>query len=209
MSDTQNAEPQSPATPAATAAPPVATPAPVNMTSDQLKARLDEERGKTEQRILKALGVEKIDDVKAVLESARKAEDAKKTEAEKLLSRIGELEPAAKKAAEYEAVIKERATVEMQALTDAQRTAVTAIGGDDPAAQLRAITALRPTWATSEPAKTDPKPATTAPATAAPAPAPTTQPTNHRAVYEQMKQTNPMQAAQYLMRHRLEIYPNQ
>jgi hypothetical protein len=179
------------------------------MTSDQLKARLDEERGKGLQSALKRLGFDKIDDAETFLKTARTAADAQKTEAEKMRERLAALEPLESEVKTYRETLGNVVKGELEKLIDAQRTAVIALGGEDPAKQLHALAALQPTWTTAaiEPAKEVPKPATTAPATAAPAPAPTTPPTNHRAVYEQLKQTNAMQAAQYLMRHRLDIYP--
>lgn len=205
-----------PATTGAATPPPAATAtgAPVGITSDQLRDRLAEERTKAEAKFLKDLGFEKADDLKALVKNAKAADDANKSEAEKLRARVGELEPAAKRVADLEAVVKARAESELASISEAQRAAVAAIAGEDPAAQLRAITALRPTWATSTAAHgatapaAAPPPATTAPPNAAPTPAPTTSPTNHKAVYESLKQSNPIAASQYLMRHRLEIYPN-
>jgi hypothetical protein len=85
----------------------------------------------------------------------------------------------------------------MATLTEAQRSAVIAAAGDSPAAQLRVVTALRPTWVAAAPASTT---------SAAPAPAAvTTTNPNHRQIYEDMKKQNPFAASHYLLKHQTEI----
>lgn len=183
-------------------------PAQVQMPSDVLAARLDEERRKGAAALLKDLGVENIDAIKAVIAAAKQAEDAKKTEAEKLLGRISELEPAAKRVAELEAVVKAQADAALQSLTEAQRAAVTSalqtLGkADDPAAQLSMVAAVRsaaPVAATAQ----APAPATTTPQVHAPAPA-NPAVANHLASWESLKKTNPVEAARYYITHRAAI----
>lgn len=198
-----------PAAPIApTAAPPATTanPAQVNMSSDILKSRLDEAASSARAKLLKELGFDKPEDAKAAIAAAKAAEDAKKTETERLTAQIAELTPQAQRAKDLEAVVKARAESELASLTDAQRAAVVALGGEDHAAQLRAITALRPTWAASPPSAPTPPtpPAPTAPNGAPPAPS-SPGATNHLAVWESLQKTNPVEAARYLVRNRAAI----
>jgi hypothetical protein len=87
---------------------------------------------------------------------------------------------------------------------------VTAIAGDDPSARLRAIDALKPTWAAPQ-ADAAGAPVATVPATTAPrptAPSETAAPaiTDHRAEYDRLEQQNPFAAAAYAARHPREIF---
>jgi hypothetical protein len=172
-----------------------------------LPERLARERTAGIKDALKTLGVEDIKDAKAALDAHKASEEAKKTETEKLRAERDALSPKAKRVTELEAIISERATLEVAALTDAQKAAVARIAGDDPGAQLRAIDALKPTWATTPVAPSAapiPKPATTSPTAAAPAP--TAAPTDNKlATWEAIKATNPMMAASFFLQHQTEI----
>jgi len=107
---------------------------------------------------------------------------------------------------QLEATITARATREMGALTQAQQAAVTAIAGNDAAAQLRAIDALAPTWAAPAPGQAPPAPPIPAPGQSAPVnpnpppPNPNPQP-NVQATYADLQRRNPVQAANYLLMH--------
>lgn len=203
MSDTTQA-PTAPTGTAAPAAPTavtspdtVPTPAPTATTSEDppwFKPRMDRER----KSWLKQLGVETDDDAKAAFAELKKRRESELSDQEKLRAQVAELQATAARAKTLESAIASRADAELAALTEAQRSAVTALAGDDPAARLNAITALRPTWAAPAPAAPAPiaAPATTSPASAAPAPtAPATD--NVLATYEALVKRNPMQAAQY------------
>ena len=187
--DTQSGAPVAPpaAAPAAPPPPAAAAAAASDGEPNWLPARLERER----KAVLKALGVENVDDAKAALAELDAALKATKAENEALSTALaahvkGALEP----------------------LTDAQRAAVLALAPDDPAAQLRALEALRPTWASPASAP----PAVAAPPTATP-PADTsagrsapndgaaTSPPDHKAIHAELEKTNPVAAARYAVAH--------
>jgi hypothetical protein len=177
---------------------------------DWLPKRLEQAKRSATDEALKALGVESFDAAKAAIAKAKQLEESQKSEQQKLNERIAALEPEAKKAAEFAAVIAKHADVELAKLTDEQRAAVLAIAGDDKTRALATVEALRPTWvkaAVSAPAP-PPPPANTAAATAAPVGSaiPTV---NHKATWEALKATNPVYAAHYLRAHSADIFPPQ
>lgn len=199
------------AQPPQAAPPPAAAPSQSAKTSSDsekphwLDARLERER----KAVLRDLGVEDVEAAKAAL-----AELAAKREGEK---------SAAQRAAELDAALKaERETVgamrdalnafasgAMAALSEAQRAAVTAVAGDDPAKQVRTIEAMRPTWAASAAAPEAPAPpsppADTAPARGAPSDGGGVSPPDTRAVYDELRKTNPIIAARYAQANGLHI----
>lgn len=198
------ATPAAPSAPADTAppAPPAApTPAPVPTpsatpedTADPawLAGRLERER----KAILRELGVSDVANAKAALAAYRDQQEAAKSEAQRQAERIAQLELQAKRTADLEAVLATKAEREFGGLTNAQRAAVEAIAGADPAARLRAIDALRPTWDAAPSARPLAAPASTSAAAPAPAPtAPAEQ--NVLATYEALASTNPAAAAAY------------
>lgn len=195
--------------PAVTAPPP--GPAPIGITSEQLKERLAEERDKSRKALLAELGFEKPEDLKTLVTTAKQRAEAEKTETERLTGRVKALEPLETEVAALREAVATQAKDALAGLTESQRAAVLAVAGDSPAAQIKTIAALRPTWAGAPAAPAapaePPPPATTTPAGAAPAPAPSSSPTDHKAAYEALKTRNPVAAAQYLTRHRFEIYP--
>lgn len=176
-------------TPEAPAAPAAPAEEKVTMTPAQLKARLAEEREKAEKRVAAELGVS-VADAKAAMAKAKALEDEKLTETERLKNRNAELE---KQIVEREAAARREgarpyAEAQMAALTEAQRAVVTGFAGDDPEAQIKAIKALSPTWATAPAAPPPPAPLappanTAPPAGAKPAPGSAT-PIDHRAEYD-------------------------
>lgn len=169
-----------------------------------LAARLERERTAT----LKAVGFDSADDAKASKEELKKRRDAEKSETERLKSENVELAAKAKRVDELAAVVDANAKAELASLTESQRAGVLSIAGDDAGLQLKAIAAMRPTWATA-PATATTKPvaapATTAPVNAAPSPANATASPSHLATWERLKETNPVQAAHYLVANQHEI----
>lgn len=198
-------------TPAPAAPAPPPGPAPIGITSEQLKERLAEERDKSRKALLAELGFEKPEDLKTLVTTAKQRAEAEKTETERLTGRVKALEPLETEVAALREAVAAQAKDALAGLTESQRAAVVAVAGDSPAAQIKTIAALRPTWAGAPAAPAapaaPPPPATTTPAGAAPAPAPSSSPTDHKAAYEALKTRNPVAAAQYLTRHRFEIYP--
>lgn len=212
------------------AAAPVAVPAAPPLASSDaavdpnwFKPRLERERKAT----LKAAGFDSEEDAKAAAKALKDQREAEKALATKLAERDVELTKTKTRAEQLEAATKEYAGRMLIGLTEAQKKAVSDIAGDDPAAQIKAITALTPTWAKEEAAAVAavaaaaPPAVATAPVAAAPAaaapPANTApgrvapvggdgSPPNHRAVYEKLKETNPFAAADYAMRHAADVY---
>jgi hypothetical protein len=226
----QPAAAQSPAPPPATApaqpAPPPATPpsaqaAPAAVDPSAkppwLDERLERERRATQEKILKDLGVEDVDAAKKAIADAKAKADAEKSAAEKAAEYKTKLDAESRRAAEYEATLKEHAARMLVGLTDEQKAAVSKLAGDDPLKQLQTIQALAPTWAKREAegaaaaaaaaaakaaanAATVP-PHTTAPPATAPSGTQQTSPPNHREVYEALRKTNPFAASQYATEH--------
>lgn len=216
---------------APTATPPQPAPAQPAGSQDPepgwLNERLKRAEASAQARLLQQLGVAKLEDAQSVLAAHKSAEDAKKSDAEKFAATSAELERAKARAQQLEESTKTWATAEMAKLDAAKQGAVTAIAGDDPAAQLKAIAALAPTWgqpaapaaaaqstaaagatgaaATQQAAA----PATSAPPANAPdGNTPTQSPVDHKAVYERLTRENPWQANIYARDHAREIFPN-
>lgn len=200
MSDATEGAPAPAATTAPATAAPQIPPADANAEPFWLKGRLERAEEQARKALLTELGITDPGAAKAALEAAKKAEEANKTaeqRAAELAQKLGTVQTEAERQA---AVIQEYAARMFGVLTADQQGAVKAIAGDDPAAQLRAINALGPTWAKQAEAAAPapaPKPATTAPAPDAPAGAATGSPPDHRAVYSDMRSRNPFAAAAY------------
>lgn len=138
------------------AAPPVAQPpiaepaktgAKVEMTSDELKRRLDETRSKTREEarleFLKSFGVSDEAALKTAIAEQKRLEDEKRTDLEKRDALIKSLEPKAQRADELLTIVKTMAEEQEAALTEAQKAVVAQLAGDDPAKRISVIKALR------------------------------------------------------------------
>jgi hypothetical protein len=197
MSDTTATPVAAPITidPSAAKPAPVATAPPENEKPSWLDARLERERAKA----LKDAGFESAEDAKKASEELKAKREAEKSAAQK----AAELEAALKtKTAREEALtstLSGYAKTQLAGLTEAQRNAVAAVAGDDPAKQLQTIEALKPTWASaSAPATPAPVvPKDTAPAAAAPKDAGNVSAPDLKAVYEELVKTNPVLAARF------------
>lgn len=204
--------------PAPVAAAPPAAPAPPNEPHvgepGWLPERLKRAEESARAAVLKELGITDPAQAKAALDAAKAAEEAQKTQAQKDAERIATLTQSSSRLAEAEAVAKARADYEMAKLTEVQKAAVAGLAGEDPISQLRAITALAPTWGQqAAPAPAAPSapaapviPASSTTAGAAPAPA-TISGTDHKGRLAELQKTNPVAAAHYLAAHTKEIYP--
>lgn len=204
--------------------PPVETPKPQvladSLPSDALKARIDAAKATGRAEFLRELGVTDPEQLKAALAMAAAAEDAKRSDAEKLAIHLSELDKTRASLAEAKSAIGLLWAEQSAALTPEQLEAVNALAGDDPTAKVKTLGVLRKTWATQAaqqsaaaqtPAAAPPTapaqtPATTSPSGGAPPPTTTSQ-TDHKAVYEQLSKTNPVKAARYLNAHEREIFP--
>lgn len=111
--------------------------------ADAFNARLDQAKASGQKAALEALGIKSVDEGKKLLADLRAAEDAKKSEHQKLSERLTVLEPEAAKAKEYAATIASYAKTEFDALPDEAKKLVTAQAGEDSHLRLKAIGALR------------------------------------------------------------------
>lgn len=207
--------PAAAAPPPAPPPPPAAAPAPAgdDGAPPWLPARLQREREAAQREVLSQLGVPDLATARQQIQAATAAATT------------------TARAATLEQTVKQRADYELGFLTDAQRSAVKTLAGDDPARVLTVIDSLRPTWGAPSASATPPAPqqvgvpATTAPAAppaAAPAAAPppaaapaadtapgrtapggTPAPTapTHTSVYAALLKSNPFAAAEYGRRH--------
>lgn len=195
--------------------------APPPQEPNWLKPRLGQAENAGRKSVFAALNVKDEAEAKALVEKARQTEEAQKTELQKAQDRNKELEARAARATVLEDTVKRRVETELAGLTDAQKAAVAAVAGDDPARTLATIDALKPTWIAAAPLPAAPTPApslavppapgatppaTTSPPPTAPGSAPGSPP-NHKAEWESLKAKNPHAAALYLNKHVNDIYP--
>jgi hypothetical protein len=182
------------------------------MSSDAFNDRVAQAKRAEREALLKELGVSSPDEVKAALAAKKAVDDAKKTEADKNAELNAQLAAERAKTASLEGAVKARADYELGQLDDAKKAAVTAIAGTDAAAQLRAIEALRPTWA-QQPTPPAPagKPPLAAPVSTTGAPpgpaanATPVEPVNYAKVYDELKVKNPMLASSFYSAHAAQI----
>jgi 2-oxoglutarate dehydrogenase E2 component (dihydrolipoamide succinyltransferase) len=216
--------PAPPAQPPAAAAPPAEKPRikASDLPDDALKARLEQESRKATEAVYASLG-KTPDEVKSLIAAEQERIDAQKSLEQRNAEAAAALQAEQAKASGYLQTIKQRADVELGLLNEAQRSAVTAIAGDDPSAQLKAITAFWPTWqqetASAQPAGQAPAAEPPPVATPAPAPPANTAPPptapgagtpaaeiDHKAKFAEMQQANPFAAAHYGLTHQHEVF---
>jgi len=193
-------DPQAPK-PAPAAAAPAAPQGEPSEKPSWLDARLERER----RAVLKDLGIESVDDAKKSLAELHAKREAEKSAAQKAAELEASLKAEKAKGDEMAKAIGAFAKAKMAGLTDAQRAAVTAVAGEDATKQLATIEALAPTWAapaasaaTAPAAPAAPaRPADTAPAPSAPSDGVGASPPDPKAVYAELKKTNPVIAARY------------
>ncbi len=172
--------------------------------------RLERER----TNLLRDLGVEKTDDARAAIAAHRAKIEADKTELQRLTEERDRLLVSTSELATYRAAVAAQATSELATLTPERRAVVMQLAGENPAKQLEALTALRPTWITPPPvvaATTTaaavvqppplPPPANTAPLAGSPPPNPPPH-TDHLSIFEALDKTNPFRAADYYEAHK-------
>lgn len=125
------------------APPPAAIQGKPDLTSDQLAARLREERDKGRNALLKDLGFEKPDDVKAFVDAAKKRAEAELSETEKLKKAADDLKPRAERATLLEQRLAAVAKSQLEALPEALRNTISKRAGDDPEKVLDLIEMFR------------------------------------------------------------------
>jgi len=170
-----------------------------------LPARLQSEREREQRRIAAELGID-LSTAKEKLAALKKLEDEQKSDQERAAEKLAELDRVKARNIKLEEAITFRAHAEMSALDASKQEAVKRIAGEDPASQLTAIDALKPTWVVAVPAALPATPTTTAPPpNSMPAPGYTgvaSQNVNHRETYLALKRENPIKAADYA-----QLYP--
>lgn len=181
-----------------------------------LKGRLDQAKKSGQKELLKSLGVDKPEDVKAALDRLKVLDEEKLTTEQKTAAKLAELEPKASRAVALEATVKAYADKELAGLSELQRAAVTNLAGEDPERVLKTIESLRPTWGASAGAAgavetsgstgstgaTGSAGASTTAAGKAPGAITNTEsPVDHKAVYAGLLKTNPFEAPRYYDAH--------
>lgn len=149
------------------------TPAKVEMTSDALKARLDEERAKgsaaARLAVLKELGIEDTKDGKALLAAAKARAEAELTETQRLAKQLEELTPRAKRAEALEKQLEALVAVQFDALPEGTRNAIDEVAQGNAEERLRMIGVFRKAGFLDAPAQQAAAPQKTAPITTSPA----------------------------------------
>ena len=145
--------------------------------------------------------------LREILTTGKAAEEARKTDAEKAAAAKAEAELHRTEATALRALVDAQAKAALAGLSEAQRAAVKAVAGEDPAKVLQTVEAMRATWSKTEPPVA---PAgNSAPNPSAPSPTQPTPAVDHKSKYQALEQVNPFAAAAYLAQHRRDIYPLQ
>lgn len=169
----------------------------ITMSSSQLKERLDRARETEQKKLLSALGVDDLNAAKAALKAQREREEEQMSLEQRLSAVESERAKQTAQLERYRAAVEAQSESVMSDLTEAQRNAVLAVAGDDPAMRLQTVAALRPTWVTADPVEpiAPPAPVNTAPPRSQPSDstADVSQP-NHAEVYRRLK-SDPKTAA--------------
>ncbi len=158
-----------------------------------LDARLERERAK----VLKDLGVESLDDAKKAFADLNAKREAEKSSAQKAAELEASLKTTKAEKDSMAEALGLYAKSRLGALSEAQRNAVVAVAGDDPAKQLKTIEALVSTWANAAAPAAPAVPKDTAPTQAAPKDSGTVSPADPKAIYTELAKTNPILAARY------------
>jgi len=168
----------------------------IKMPKSAFNARLDQAR----TALLKELGIDNLDAGKAAIASAKAADEAKKSDAERAATSKTALEKAQADLAEATSTMSEVAKATLEGLTEEQKATVLELAGDDPARQIKTVNTLKKSWASSPPQ--------TAPALAA---VPNTAPTqpapkdngntgsapDPQAIFVELMKTNPFAGTRY------------
>lgn len=170
----EQATPAAPAAATSTTAQPAAdtaAPAKIELTSDALKARLDETRGAERAKLLKKFGVDSEAALEQRLKKLGEMEQASLTEQEKTAARVKELEATAARATALEQRLAREVERKVAALPEAQRAKLVEKAGDDLNKRLEYLDILEEFGALGS-APPGPSPSTSSPSPAAKPPAP-------------------------------------
>lgn len=219
--DTTTQTPAQPAPPAPAAPPPAAAaPAPQNDAA-WLRGRLEQNAKSVEAKILKDLGIADVATAKAAIAEANAKAAAAKTTEQKLAEAEARAAAAEAQAATATSLLADEVEAMLEELPADIQERVRAVG-DSPLAQKAKIKELadladslgvdlfaeKPAATTTTTTPVKPPLANTAPPPHAPPSAGATD-VDHKAVYRQLEQENPVRAAAYLSKHVRQIYPTQ
>ena len=182
-------------------------------------ARLEQAKRVAATEVLRSIGAETPEQAKLAVERAKAAADAEKSAADKAAEATARASALQKERDDLHSTVGVYAAAQLASLSSEQRAAVVALAGDNPAAQLRTLDALRPTWtaatalppvSAAPPPAPPPAPPLAMPANTAPpqgAPPASTPPAqvDHLAVLKTLETTNPIRAARYRTTHAVEI----
>ena len=112
-------------------------PAPIQLTSEQLKARLDEAGLSSVKKFVKQLGFDKHEDLQTFFQAAKKLQDEQLTEQERTKKQIKELEPKAQRAEALEKLLTGLVESQFKALPESVQTAIDAQANGNAEERLR------------------------------------------------------------------------
>lgn len=166
-----------------------------DLPPEALKARLEQAKSTARAELLAELGVADTDSAKAAIVAAKAADEAKKSDAQKL----AELNT---RVASYEEALGAAVAMAVAQITPEQKAVIDTIAGTDRSVWLRTYNAMVPIMAKATAPAPTPAPPNTSPTTPAPpAISNNTSPPDHAAVYRKLQQDNPFAAARYLQQH--------
>lgn len=183
-----------------------------SLPEEALSKRLEQAKktGKTE--LLTELGVASTEELQAAIAAHKATVEAQKTAEQKAIERETALNDLNRRFSEYQAAIDSTWAAESAKLTPEQLEAVTTVAGENAAARIRALNALRNTWGVpAAPRAETPAapPANTSPVSKAPAPAGTQSLNDPKAIHAELLKVNPIAAARYADAHSREIFPDE
>jgi uncharacterized protein YecT (DUF1311 family) len=178
---------------------------------DEKPPWLDDRLARERKSALKDIGFDSPEAAKKALDALKAQEqqaEAKKTIEEKNAALEQSIKDRDQKLNEANEALSAYAKSQMAALSDAQKAAVVALAGEDAAKQLKAIDALRSTWAQpAAPAAATStetaKPADTGQGKSMPKEGGAGAPPDPGAVWAELRKTNPVLAARYAEEHGL------
>jgi hypothetical protein len=180
----------------------IATPSQVSMSSEALKARLEEERGKARANLLKDFGFENPKDLKAVLDAVKAKQDAELSEAQRLAKALEETKPRAERADKLEKMLAGLVESQFAALPEQVREAIDKVADGNAEERLRMMDLFRSSGLLNTPATA-----------AAPISATTTPPSPPRPIttqtawdkYQALMKSNPLLASAFYQSNRAAI----
>ncbi len=190
--------------------PPVAKTETAPAEPEFLRDRLDRER----RSVLKDLGIKlkRDEDPSERIAQFQNELTSDREENKTLKQKLAANETQMAELASSKAAVKVFAEMEFNSLTEAQQKIVIASAGDDPNERLKTIAIMKASGGAPAPTATQPAtpapipaPAQTAPGTPAPAPTSSTVP-DVRAEHARLQQSNPLEAAAYLLQNRHAFY---